>query len=119
MTRYQRLLESENHTKEHLGDCPPHQRSDIEDKFIQSLEDTHCEGRLDSVRTFLSRHSRDMGLTEQMYLLCMHNDGECWSFVHFWTCNLRRMMPRWERSANVLWQAGITELPQGVEYLGF
>lgn len=107
-----KLLDSENHIGEDMGDRSSFTRADIEDALVQALDDTHLDSKLDAFRAFLRRYGRDLWAgnseSQALYLGCMSQDGFGWLTVHALTCELRRMGPRWEHSANWLLQHGWT-----------
>ncbi len=121
MNHRQRLLESENHTGQDVGEIPNHMRRDVEDALVQALEDTHRDGRLGAFRDWLERWSVKSGLLDPVTRdLLRMSDGDAWAFVHFATCWNYRMLARWEHSANrLMHDYGFSpeEIPAGKEAL--
>lgn len=118
MLRRHRLLESENHIGESIGDIAAGLRADFEDAMVQALEDTYQDGRLDAFRSFLDKHRLEW--PEGYYSMCKAQDAWCWYTIYYLTCTLRRMGPRWEHAANKLKdQFGMdpAQIPTGQEYL--
>lgn len=119
MLRRQRLLESENHLGEAVGDVDSIIRTDFEDSLVQMLEDCHRDGRLNALRSFLQGPYRGE-FPSSLVRLALGQDSWGWYMVHYYTCILRRMAPRWEHSANRLkdeFQMDPKEIPSGQEWL--
>ena|SRR5438552_297600 len=118
MRRLAALLNSENHTGEDIGDISPILRADFEDALIQALDDTLIDGRLNAFRSFLERFRIEF--PPDIYELLTSQDSWGWYAVHFFTCMLRRMQPRWEHSANKLmheFNVDPSQIPKGFDFL--
>lgn len=103
----EKLLDSENHVEEDMGDVKPLVRSDLEDALIQALDDCLVSGTLQPIRSYVRKYGRELWPVD----LCeavMGSEFAGWATVHGLTCELRRMMPRWEHSANWLKDNGFT-----------
>lgn len=119
MLHRHRLLNSENHTGENIGEANPIVRADFEDALVEALEDTIRDGRLDAFRSLLKKK---WGAEFPRWLVnqCLTQDSWGWYTVYYFTCTLRRMQPRWEHAANKLMQQyGMDpqQIPQGHDWL--
>lgn len=118
MRRHQRLLNSENHIGEDLGDVRAGVRADFEDAMVQALEDTLLDQNLKAFRNFIVKWRREW--PDNYYRLMMAQDAWAWYTVHWLTCTLRRMGHRWEHSANRLkdeFNMDPQQIPMGQEFL--
>src|SRR5216684_1669263 len=119
MLRRHRLLDSENHTGEDVGDLDPIVRADFEDALVEALEDTLRDGTLGAFRSFLQkRWGREF--PSDIVTRCLSRDDWCWYTVYYYTCTLRRMMARWEHCANKLkdlYETPVEQIPQGQDWL--
>lgn len=116
MTRRERLIESTNHVGEAIGEYTPVVRSDVEDGLCEVLDETLRRGDLAPYRTWVRAWSRPLGMDEEYRARVLHDDTWAWLSVHTMVCSLRRMMARYEYSANVLLRWGM-EPPQGTDEL--
>jgi hypothetical protein len=117
----QRLLESENHTGELVGEYTPVFRADYEDALVQALEDTLYDSSLLPFRSFLKKWRLIVFWPEQFYLQAMHDDKYAWYVAYYMTCELRRMGARYEHAYNKLLQMGVPkdDIPTGQEQVLF
>jgi len=118
MRRSGRLLESENHIGEDIGDVAAGVRADFEDAMVQALEDTLQDGRLDAFRSFTVKYRIEW--PPNFYAMIQAQDSWAWYTVYYLTCTLRRMGPRWEHAANKLiqqFEMDPAEIPNGQDYL--
>jgi len=119
LLRRQRLLDSENHTGEAVGDVDAIVRADFEDALVEALEDTLRDSRLSAFRSLLEK-KWGAEFPRDVRTLAIRDDKYCWYMVYFYTCTLRRMMPRWEHCANKLkdfYLMPVEQIPQGQEWL--
>jgi len=115
-----RLLNSENHVGEDVGDITPLQRADFEDALVQAVEDTLVTGRLAPIRSFMRLWKWEF--PSQFYDLLMAQDAWCWQFVYYSGCELRRLAPRWEHCANKLkddYGYDVSQIPVGQEFITY
>jgi len=114
-----KLLNSENHIGENVGDANPLIRADFEDALVQTLEDVLVDGKLDAFRSFLrGRWGREFPAA--IVEMCLSQDSWAYYTVYYYSCTLRRMMARWEHCANKLMvQYGMdpAQIPPGTEWL--
>jgi hypothetical protein len=103
----EKLLDSENHVEEDMGDVHPLKRSDLEDALIDALNETLVSGDLRPIRFYVRKYGRELWPSDLVEAV-IHHDFAAWVTVHGLTCELRRMMPRFEHSANWLLQNGFT-----------
>lgn len=118
MLHRRKLLESENHVGEDIGDYATIIRTDYEDALVQALEDVYQDGRIESWRNFIEKHRSQW--PPDFYDLMRSQDSWSWYTVYWLTCTLRRMAPRWEHAANKLKdQFGMdpSQIPAGQEFL--
>lgn len=108
MLRRIRGLNAFNHTEEDMGDIKSRVRSDLEDSLLDALVGCHEKGSVYSFREWLRKYEKEfrsyLGNDVVDYAL---NDADfCWRVIHELTCELRRMAPFYEWSANVLVRLG-------------
>lgn len=95
-----KLLNSENHIGEDVGDFNPLIRADFEDAIVEAVEDSLWRNSLKPVRDFATKWRSEF--PREFYDLIMAQDSWCWMFVYYSGCELRRLAPRWEHCANKL-----------------
>lgn len=118
MQRRVKLLNSENHIGEDIGDISAGIRADFEDALVQALEDVYQDGGLASFRDFLIKYRAEF--PPDFWDLMRAQDAWAWYTVYFLTCTLRRMGPRWEHAANKLkdqFNMDPQQIPNGQEFL--
>src|SRR5438552_8704213 len=117
MLHRRKLLESNNHTGEEMGEANTPLRHDYEDAFVQALEDVYQDNKLLPFREFVQKWARRAGWLEQFVNLLKVDADFSWYTVYTMTRELRRMQPRWEYAANKLLQLGVPkdQIPAGQE----
>ena len=118
MLHRQRLLNSENHVGEEVGDVSPLMRVDFEDDMVYALEEVYMSGKLLPFREFVKKN-RNMWPRDYCDLM-LSQDNWMWYTVYFLTCTLRRMLPRWEHAANKLkdeYNMDPQQIPPGTEWI--
>ncbi len=118
MRRQHRLLNSENHVGEDLGDIRGGIRTDFEDAMVLALEDTLLDQRLTAFRSFIVKWRKEW--PDNYYQMMMTQDDWAWYTVYWLTCTLRRMGHRWEHAANKLkdtFAMDPQQIPMGQEFL--
>lgn len=120
MLRHHRLLESENHTGESVGEVSSLIRADFEDALVEALEDTLRDQKLGAFRSFLQKPVSRWMFPDGMKEMCLSQDAWCWYMVYYYSCTLRRMQARWEHCANKLkdeFNMPVEQIPQGQDWL--
>lgn len=113
-----KLLNSENHTGEDVGDFNSVIRADFEDALVKAVEDTLTDNRLTPIRDFFTKWRREF--PPEVYEMCKAQDRAAWEFVYYTGCELRRLQPRWEHCANKLkdqYGYPVNLIPNGQDFL--
>jgi hypothetical protein len=115
-----RLLNSENHVGEDVGDINPLVRADFEDAMVQAVEDCLIDRKLSPIREFAQKWRLEF--PSGFYEAIQVQDYWAWMFVYYTGCELRRLAPRWEHCANKLkdeFGFDPSQIPQGQEFLTY
>lgn len=99
-------LRSENHVERDIGDIGPGVRSDLEDELVVCIDHVHKSDDVKHFQWFAGAFGRDMGWPDEMIMAVRASSLAAWTAVHSITCELKRLEPYYEHSANWLLQRG-------------